>query len=358
MPDTSAPAAAETAPATSQDAPAKASTSATPASEATETSAPSSNVNRTRMSTRTVQINTRRGQVTFEAKGKGDAGSAPPAEKTHGTPEPTGAASEAPPPKPTEPAPHRALTKAMELEARVVEERRVLKAERESWEASKAQLDADVKAIQQARTLVKEGKRLKALELLGVTLDDVQDEFLASVKEETPEDKERRLVREALAEERERIAAAVKDAEEAAARERTATEQKNMEWYWGKINEAYQARLSEFDPAAFHGVTPLAVQQRAFEECNATGKLPTASEALDLIQKDFDARLAKSKRYRPAEATPPATTVKQDSPRAKDAPRTLTTRGAGSVPVTAKPDKRALTARERAHEAMRELGLK
>lgn len=355
MPDTSAPAAAETAPATSQDAQAKA---ATPASEATETSAPSSNVNRTRMSTRTVQINTRRGQVTFEAKGKGDA-AAPSVEKIPASATPaTGAASEAPPPKPTEPAPHRALTKAMELEARVVEERRVLKAERESWEASKAQLDADVKAIQQARSLVKEGKRLKALELLGVTLDDVQDEFLASVKEETPEDKAARIVRDTLAKEREAIAQQAREAEEAAAKERTVVEQGRIDWYKGQVEEFYKTRVAEFDPAAFEGVDANQVWQRACAEVNSGRPLPTASEALDLIQKDFDARLAKSKRYRPAEATPPATTVKQDSPRAKDAPRTLTTRGAGSVPVTAKPDKRALTARERAHEAMRELGLK
>lgn len=292
--------------------------------------------------------------MAFEAKAK-LAASARTAETPAEAAAPE-AKPEAAPPKPTEPAPHRALTIALEKEAKLVEAQKAFKAEQAAFEARQAQMDADVKAIQQARSLVKEGKRLKALELLGVTLDEIQDEFLASVEEETPEDKAARIVRDTLAKEREQAAQAAKEAEEAAAKERTAREQQQVDWWKNQAEASFKARAADFDPAAFEGVTADAIWQRAVAECNATGKLPTSSEALDLIQKDFDARLAKSKRYRPAEA--PAATESKDSPKAKDTPKTLTARGAGSVPITVKAATRKLTAQERAREAMRELGVK
>jgi hypothetical protein len=245
----------------------------------------------------------------------------------------------------------------MEKEAALVEQQRAFKGERETWEAQRKAADADLQLLANAREAIKGGKRLRALELLGITLDEVQDEYLAGVREPTTEESVERIVADRLAAEQKRLA------DEAAARAKAEEEGRSAEFnqrvatWKTDAEKAYAEKAAELDPAAFDGVTADQVWERAVKEHAATGKLPTQAESLALIEQDFLARVAKSKKFRPVEAAapPPAKTEESTEKTARDrTPRVLTGRDAGSVPLRPKVARKK-DAFERLEEAKREL---
>lgn len=246
----------------------------------------------------------------------------------------------------------------MEKEAQLVEQQRAYKAERAAWETSAKELQDEVALARSIRQAVKDGKGLRALELAGVSLDDVQDEYLASVREPTTEDIVEKAVATRLEAEQKRLA------DEAAARAKTEEETRSAQFNaqvttWKSAAEKlYAEKAADFDPAAFDGLTADQIWERAVKEHTATGKLPTTAETLALIQSDWDARLAKSKKFKLVEATPPAAERESTGPTARDrTPRVLTSRDAGSVPLRPAKAERKLNAFERLEKAKADAGV-
>lgn len=287
-------------------------------------------------------------------EGSTENGAAPGPSKAATSAEPTAEAK-----KPDEPKPHRALTLALEKEAKLVEDQRAFKTERESFEAERTRYKASLDKLQQFADLVNGGKKLQALELIGLKLDDLQDEFLASVQEETPETKAARIVRETLAAER------TKEAEAAAEREKTAAKTQSdqlnasiAKWK-DDATALFKEKHAEFDAIIAFDCTADQVWQRAEKEFNDTGKLPTHYEALQLLEKDIAARMARSKRFQPVPVVPAKTEEASNAKAGDKSPRTLTSKGAGEVPIVRKKPVASTKkpALERVKEAMRELGV-
>lgn len=214
-------------------------------------------------------------------------------------------------------------------------------------EAALTQVQQDVKPLVEAKELVAKGKKLEALAKLGLTLEDLQAEYLASIREETPEDTARRVAREELTAQQNAAT------EAAAAAERARKDAENNERQIVVINSlnAIEKALVGFTPEDLRYTRAANVDAGAVARWYYTthGKLPTdGAEALRGYEGHLRSLIAPPAPAAPAPAAAPV---------AKPAPTTLTAEATGEVPLAKRPNAPQLSAIERARQIMSEMGV-
>lgn len=259
-------------------------------------------------------------------------------------------------PAPTEPEKRaaRGLAEIAEREAALVETQRSTKAERAAIDADRKAFETQNASFLQAQTLVKSGDHLGALAALGIDLEKAQDQYLANLKDPSPDE----LARKAAREEWQRIQDEKKAADDAASAAKLKEHETKLvqvrDQYMNEAEQAFAKNKDEFDFLTAYEVTANQVLARAIQMERETGKTPDPLEAMRDLERGFVARAEKTKKF--GAAARPAGD-KQETAEARDTtPRTLTTRNTGSVPLTNKPTRKA-GAMERLAEAKREAGI-
>lgn len=252
-------------------------------------------------------------------------------------------AEPAAPGKPADP-PRSSWTVLAEREAALVEAKRRL------GETEKAVAERAGKLEKLEAALAKaQDDPLAVLEAAGLSAETVLKRHLevTGLKQESPEDVQRRIVREemAAAEQKTKLALDTKAAQE------QATMQQAIAGYQDAVEREFNGARAEFDMLTAFEVTSEDVWRRAYREFGETGKLPLPGEALKLLEEDLATRAGKTKRFgKPADPADKTNGAKDS------APRTVTARAGGEVSVKPKPAQK-LTAFERLEAAKRELGV-
>ena len=233
-----------------------------------------------------------------------------------------------------------------EKEAKFLADRKAFEDQKKAYDAQLAPLRADLETLRKVNEAVKGGSRLAALKILGVELEDVQNEWLAQQRgEPSPVD-----VKAAAREEFDRLQREAKekaDKDASAAQEAQNKQfQEGVAWWQGEVEKHVRgeaakypalAKVRVWDPALgeHRNVTAADVWARAQAEAKKTGKLPTSAEAAALLEQDLSVHL-------PAEKPPAKAKTEDKKPEAtaKAPTKTLTQRDAGSVPIRPMPARR------------------
>lgn len=300
--------------------------------------------------TKATQVHTPRVQIPARAVEADPGPKAPtePAAASAGS-EPTPSASAAPatsssstsatePPKADEPKPDGRVGKAW---ADILDKEAKLTAEKK-----------DLKPLAEAKELVAKGQRLKALEVLGISLADIQSEYLASIKDESPEDVARRVAEETLTK-READAKAAADKADQDAKDATQKQlQDQTQAFFAATAAASASIVKEIPTLVAMGATPLMLANWVVQ--TKGGYLKDHDPTTVLREYEAAMRATLAPVFTPVA---PAASATATPARGKDtAPNTLTTEGAGEVPLVAKP-KRRETAHERAARILAEMNL-
>jgi hypothetical protein len=210
----------------------------------------------------------------------------------------------------------------------------------------------DLKPLAEAKELVAKGQRLKALEVLGISLADVQQEYLASIRDESPEDIARRVAEETLT----KREADAKAAADKAAQDAKDAEQKQLQDQTGafisSVATVSAAMVKEIPTLVAMGATPFMLANWVVQ--TKGGYLKDHDPATVLREYEAAMRATLAPVFTPA--APAATTTTTPAKGKDTAPNTLTTEGAGEVPLVAKP-KRRETVQERAARILAEMNL-
>jgi hypothetical protein len=257
---------------------------------------------------------------------------------------------------PTEPEKRaaRGLAEIAEREAALVETQRATKAERAAIDADRKAFETQNASFLKAQTLVKGGDHLGALAALGIDLEKAQDQYLANLRDPSPDE----LARKAAREEWDRIRKDEDDKkkadEDAKLKEHETKLVAARGAYMDEAEQAFAKNKDEFDFIAAYEVSATHVLERAIQMERTTGKTPDPLEAMRAIERDLAEKAAKTKKFGAA-AKPAGDT--QETAEARDTtPRTLTSRSPGGVPLTSKPARKS-TVQERLAEAKREAGV-
>lgn len=253
------------------------------------------------------------------------------------------------------------LARVAEREAKVTEDAAKLKTERAAFEAERTGAAGKLKRADDFEAACKAGNYAAAFQLVGLPLQKAIELYADTFREPTEEERVQRLVDERLAAERKRLgeedeATKTKDAETAAAKWEA-----DIKGWKGQAVSEFAAHIADFDMLTAFEATADDVWQRAVAEYNATKKLPTAIEALRLLETDLRAKAARSKSFRPAEVPGTKTETVEDKKEGKagdTTPKTLTPGGAATVPLRREPKAgKRPSAQERLREAKREAGI-
>lgn len=247
-------------------------------------------------------------------------------------------------PKPSEPPKPplgRAYAEMLEKEAALTRERQ------------------ELKPLMEARELIKQGKRLKALELLGTNLDEVNVDYLnESGRQKTPEE----IARAAAAAEYEARDKARKDAEAETTRQQQEAQQAQtraqVSGMVSQLDGIVPSLAGQLDATAALGVTTTQVLQWWVNEHKAW---PTDPKQ---VLVDFEAHQSKQLEARgfrkaapaPAPGTQPIGAI-GGQPASRGTTSAITPADAGEVPLRRQPNGKPLTAMERSRLVMQELGI-
>lgn len=216
-------------------------------------------------------------------------------------------------------------------EAQLVRERQAITAEKAALEAAHRQ----VVAFEEARNAAKNDP-LAVLSALGLTYDDVTAKALGVEKPTTPE-AQIEAVRSELERFREEQATAAKQAEEAKAAALEAERQTIIETFRRDAVAHVDANAERYELTRLNNAASL-VPQVVEQHFAATGKLLTAEQAADLVEKHFEVLADRIVTARKVQAR---TEAKKPAPAPKPPPP------AANVPAPAAPAKtlsNALTA--------------
>jgi hypothetical protein len=266
------------------------------------------------------------------------------------------AADPAKPPVPTEPEKRaaRGLAEIAEREAAIVETQRALKAQAATFEADRKAFQAQAATFQKATELVKGGDHLGALAALGIDLEKAQDQYLANLRDPSPEESARKAARDEWKRIQEENDAKAKADSDAKLKDHETKLVQVRDAYMNGAEKAFAAHKEEFDFLIAYEVSANDVLAKAIAMERKTGKTPEPLEAMREIEKEHAERAGKTKKFG---AAAKLAGDKQGTAEARDTtPRTLTTRSAGSVPLTPKVA-RPKSAMERLAEAKREAGI-
>lgn len=247
----------------------------------------------------------------------------------------------------------RGLAEIAEREARLVDSQRELKTQLAQLETRGREFDSRAAEFHKAQALVKAGDHLGALAALGIDMEKAQDQYLDKVRAPTAEDAGRAAAREEFA----RLKAADAEAARSGADERLKTHEaalsQTRQKYEAETVAAFKANRAEFDFLEQYEVSSAHVLARAIEMERATGKTPEPIEVLRDLERVFDERASRTKKFVGRGAGDKKAEQAGDT-----APsRTLTSRTTGDVPLTAKSTAKRLTVAERIAEAKREYGV-
>lgn len=215
---------------------------------------------------------------------------------------------------------------------------------------------AELKPLITARELGKTSK-LKAIESLGWTLDDLQQEYLASLGgTQTPEERAARAAIQAVeAREKARL-----DAEKATQDQQQAAQQTEARARNNKdaqdVEAAARPILGELDAIVSQGKS--AIEAMAWWYGAKKTELP-ADKALVLREYEQHLRAELSARgfVKSPPAVPAVTTTSDRGPAARSTTAAITPADTGEVPLRRVPNGKPLSALERSRLIMQELGI-
>lgn len=218
-------------------------------------------------------------------------------------------------------------------------------------EAKVTATTTELKPLLAAKELAKTSK-LKAAESLGWTLDELQQEYLASLGgTRSPEEIARAAARAELDSREAARQEATKNAEQEATTRQQQETQKTINDCASSILDAAAPILGELDVIVSQGRTPYEVMQWY---ASANKALPTDfTSALRAYEAHLRAQLA-AKGFTKVPAAAPTT---DRGPATRGTTAAITPADAGEVPLRRVPNGKPLSAIERARLAMQELNI-
>lgn len=225
-------------------------------------------------------------------------------------------------------------------------------------EAKLTQDRQELKPLIEARELLKQGKRLAAMEKLGITIDDAQLELLETMKgSASPEEIARRTTLATIEAQKKADQDALTKADEEAKARAAAEVKTQVTQILTAMDAAVPGLAGKLDAIAAMGAT---TAHAASWWLSKHGTMPTDPVATLLAFEAFQQEQLESRGFRKSVPVIPGSQSIGDTqqPGSGGTTAAITPADAGEVPLRLKPNGKGLSAIERARLAMQELNIR